>query len=155
MAIEIEFHSKLRTERLGNRLWVLTSDFTFIVGNDAYTAKRGFVTDGASNIRLLWAICAPVAGPFGEMAVAHDLFYCDDGPDVGRLYADYLLYLGGRMRGANILQAQAVKTGVNLFGWRHYKKGKEKVTPDACYDYDYAVKAVKFYQETEVGFFAQ
>ena len=45
----------------------------------------GFVFDGASNIRLLWAICPPMAGPAGEATAVHDWFYSVEGPDIGRL----------------------------------------------------------------------
>ena len=68
----------------------------------------GFVFDGASNIRLLWAICPPMAGPAGEATVVHDWFYSVEGPDIGRLKADYVLYCMARFRGANILEAQHV-----------------------------------------------
>lgn len=94
----------------------------------------GFVFDGASNIRLLWAICPPMAGPAGEATVVHDWFYSVEGPDIGRLKADYALYCMARFRGARILEAQAIKTGVNLLGWMHYKKGKDKMTNKSCYN---------------------
>jgi len=94
----------------------------------------GFVFDGASNIRLLWAICPPMAGPAGEATVVHDWFYSVEGPDIGRLKADYVLYCMARFRGANILEAQAIKTGVNLLGWMHYKKGRNKMTSKSCYN---------------------
>jgi len=94
----------------------------------------GFVFDGASNIRLLWAICPPMAGPAGEATVVHDWFYSVEGPDIGRLKADYVLYCMARFRGARVLEAQAIKTGVNLVGWMHYKKGRDKMTFSSCYN---------------------
>jgi hypothetical protein len=75
-----------------------------------------------------------VAGPFGEAAVIHDWLYSTEGPDIGRLKADLALYEFGRFRGAGIARAQLVKSGVNAFGWQHYKKGVEKLTEKTCYD---------------------
>jgi hypothetical protein len=43
-----------------------------------------------------------------------------------------------RFRGANIARAQAVKSGVNMFGWMNYKKGIDKLTDAACYDLEKA-----------------
>lgn len=125
--------SNLSTDRLGNRLWVVTKPFCFSVDDYEFTVPQGFVTDGASCPRILWSICAPVAGPFGEGAVIHDWFY-NDGPDIGRYNADMVLYCMGKYRGANIVQAQLVKTGVNSFGWMSYKKGIDKMSKDTCYD---------------------
>lgn len=132
--MQVDILSPLATERLGNRLWVLTAPFIFSIDGQIHTIPRGFVTDGASCPRILWWLCAPVAGPFGEGAVIHDWLYNPDGPDIGRLNADMALYAFGRFRGANVLQAQAVKSGVNCFGWRYYKKGAEKLTERSCYD---------------------
>jgi len=132
--MKVDILSALVTERLGNRLWVLTEPFIISIDGEIHTIPRGFVTDGASCLRLLWGICAPVAGPFGEGAIPHDWFYSPEGPDIGRLNADLALYEFGRLRGANIFQAQAVKSGVNAFGWIHYKKGVEKLTNWSCYD---------------------
>lgn len=125
------------TERLGNRLWVLTQPFIFTIDGKSYTIPTGFVTDGASCPRPLWSICSPVAGPFGQGAIPHDWFY-NEGPDIGRLQADMVLYAIGRFRGANIARAQAVKSGVNMFGWMNYKKGIDKLTDAACYDLEKA-----------------
>ena len=123
-----------RTERLGNRLWVLTHPFLFEVDGKLYIVPRGFVTDGASCPRLLWSICSPVAGPFGQGAIAHDWLYSPEGPDIGRFTADMVLYSIGRYRGADSLRAQLVKSGVNSFGWMSYKKGIDKLTDLSCYN---------------------
>ena len=65
--------------------------------------------------------------------MAHDWFY-NEGPDIGRLRADLVLYSIGRFRGAGLLRAQAVKSGVNFFGWMSYKKGRDKITFSSCYN---------------------
>ena len=122
------------TERLGNRLWVLTQPFIVSVDDEVYNVPRGFVTDGASVPRLLYPICSPVAGPFGQGAIVHDWFYSVDGPDIGRLKADLVLYAMGRFRGAKLGESQLVKSGVNLFGWMSYKKGRDKMTFSSCYN---------------------
>jgi len=132
--MKVDILSALVTERLGNRLWVLVEPFIFSIDGVIYAIPRGFVTDGASCPRIMWSICAPVAGPFGEGAVIHDYFHSIEGPDIGRFTADMALYAFGRFRGANILQAQAVKSGVNCFGWLYYKKGVEKLTAASCYN---------------------
>jgi hypothetical protein len=113
---------------------VITEPFVFIIDEAIYEIPMGFVFDGASNIRLLWAICPPMAGPAGEATAVHDWFYSVEGPDIGRLKADYVLYCMARFRGASILEAQAIKSGVNLLGWMHYKKGRDKMTFSSCYN---------------------
>ena len=132
--MKVEILSTDCTERLGNRLWVLTQPFVFFVDDELFTVPQGFVTDGASVPRLLWPICSPVSGPFGHSALAHDFLYSVDGPDIGRLRADLVLYNMGRLRGAWIAEAQIVKSGVNLFGWMSYKKGRDKMTFSSCYN---------------------
>ena len=122
------------TERLGNRLWVLTRPFIFSVDDEIFTAPMGFVTDGASVPRLLYSLCSPVSGPFGQGAIAHDFLYSVDGPDIGRLRADLVLYQIGRFRGAGLAESQLVKSGVNLFGWMSYKTGRDKMTFSSCYN---------------------
>ena len=133
--MKIEILSYDCTERLGNRLWVLSQPFIFSVDDKLFTVPRGFVIDGASVPRLLYPICSPVAGPFGQAAIAHDFLYSIEGPDIGRFKADHVLYTIGRLRGAWLAEAQAVKTGVNLFGWLSYKTGRNKINKKSCYDW--------------------
>ena len=132
--MKVEILSSDCTERLGNRLWVLTQPFIFSVDDEVFVVPRGFVTDGASVPRVMYPICSPVSGPFGQGALAHDFYYSIDGPDIGRLRADLILYAMGRLRGAWISEAQLVKSGVNLFGWMSYKKGRDKMTFSSCYN---------------------
>ena len=128
----VDILNRDRTERLGNRLWVLTAPFSFSVDRVIYTIPSGFVTDGASCPRAFWSICSPVAGPFGQAAIAHDWFY-NEGPDIGRFRADKVLYAIARYRGAGWVRAMAVKGGVNMFGGGSYKKGLDKMTHESCY----------------------
>ena len=132
--MKVEILSSDCTERLGNRLWVLTQPFIFSVDDEVFVVPRGFVTDGASVPRVMYPICSPVSGPFGQGAIAHDFYYSIDGPDIGRFRADQVLYSMGRLRGAWISEAQLVKSGVNLFGWMSYKKGRDKMTFSSCYN---------------------
>ena len=132
--MKVEILSSDCTERLGNRLWVLTQPFIFSVDDEVFVVPRGFVTDGASVPRVMYPICSPVSGPFGQGAIAHDFYYSIDGPDIGRFRADQVLYAMGRLRGAWISEAQLVKSGVNLFGWMSYKTGRDKMTFSSCYN---------------------
>ena len=132
--MEIEIQTSLQTERLGNRLWVLLKPFRFSVDQKQYTVPAGFVTDGASSPRWLWPLCAPVSGPFGEAAVAHDYLYAPEGPRVRQYYADSVLSAIGIYRKANPLVARVVKVVVNTAGKRYFKIEKDKLTPQRCYD---------------------
>jgi len=138
--MEVELLATEQTKRLGNRLWVLTENFYFAVDELTYEVPKGFITDGASCPRGLWSLCSPVAGPFGQGAIAHDFFYSKDGPNIGRLNADEILYCFGRYRGSGWARAQAVKSGVNCFGWMSYKKmySHDKLTSKACYNVEKA-----------------
>ena len=133
--MKVEILSSDCTERLGNRLWVLTQPFIFSVDDEVFVVPRGFVTDGASVPRVMYPICSPVSGPFGQGEIAHDFYYSIDGPDIGRFRADQVLYSMGRLRGAWISEAQLVKSGVNLFGWMSYKTGRDKMTAKSCYNF--------------------
>ena len=73
---------------------------------------------GASNMRCC-GLSLPSHGWSqleGKATAVHDWFYSVEGPDIGRLKADYVLYCMARFRGARTLEAQAIKTGVNLLG---------------------------------------
>ena len=156
--MKVEILSADCTERLGNRLWVLTQPFIFSVDDETFTVPRGFVTDGASVPRVMYPICSPVSGPFGQGALAHDFYYSIDGPDIGRLRADLILYAMGRLRGAWISEAQLVKSGVNLFGWMSYKKGRDKMTAKSCYNFVQArlrVAQLSGMQTTSAGPFSR
>ena len=141
---DLDIESLEKTERLGNRLWVLTKSFHFSFWSQSYRIPKGFVTDGASCPRVLWNVCAPVAGPFGQGAIIHDWFY-NEGPDIPKVLADSLLYTAGRQRGANWFRAQLVYWGVRIGGEFSYKKGTslDKLTEKSCYDYNAAVEIVK------------
>ena len=141
--MKIQINSPLITERLGNRLWVLSKAFSVCIAGKILTVPKGFVTDGASCPRCLWWLCSPIAGPFGEAAVVHDFLYSIEGPDVLREIADELLYWFGVYRGASCFRAWLVKKGVNFFGSSSFKNGVSKVTVGKCYNYFIAVRTVE------------
>lgn len=140
--MNIEIKNNEKTIRLGNRLWVLCDDLVISINGKVYKVPKGFVTDGASCPRILWALCSPVAGPFGQGAILHDWLYNVESPLVPRFVADLMLYYIGRYRKANIIRAILVKWGVNLFGWLHYKKDRPKITSKTCYDCDDAKRII-------------
>ena len=140
---DLKIESRDCTERLGNRLWVLTKTFKFSFFNQDYRIPKGFITDGASCPRILWNICAPVAGPFGQGAIIHDWVY-NEGPDLPKVIADSLLYTAGRQRGADWFRSQLVYWGVRLFGKPSYKTGTSlnKVNNKTCYNYEESMKLI-------------
>jgi len=140
-SLKIETES---TTRLGNRLWALTDSLTFELEGITYTIPRGFVTDGASCPRVLWSICAPVAGPFGLGSIVHDWIYTD-GPNISQYVGDCILYTSGRNRKAGYMRSLAVFYGVHWFGKRNYKVdiSLNKATVDSCYDYPVALNIIK------------
>ena len=139
--MNIERLSPLRTERLGNRLWVLLSAFEFAVDGKLYKIPPGFVYDGNSTPRALWALCSPVGGAYGEAGPPHDYFYSlDCQEDVSKKYADNVHRAIGVHRGANRPRARAVHEGLRLFGKSSYRKkySIEKLTEESCYNFKHA-----------------
>lgn len=139
--MEIKILSPLKTERLGNRLWVLLAPFKFSVDGKEYEAPTGFVYDGNSAPRLLWALCSPVGGVYGEAGPAHDWFYSLDCPTpVSRRQADQIHRAIGIMRGAGQVRAALVYVGIRCGGKRSFRAihSIEKLTASTCYDVNYA-----------------
>ncbi len=146
--MDIKIVNSLQTERLGNCLWVLLTPFKFSVNDVHYKVPAGFVTDGASGPELLWHFCAPMAGPFGEAAVAHDYFYSCKGPrKMCQRYADRVLYEIGLHRGARKIIAILVKKVANKFGHRYYRVKKEKLRKETCYKLNWAISRVKYLEK--------
>jgi hypothetical protein len=142
--MEIKVLNSDRTERLGNRLWVLTHPFAFTVNGKLYIIPKGTVTDGASCPRLFWFICSPIAGPFGQPSIIHDWLY-NEGPDLTQKTADRIFYLLSRKKGAGFFRAQLVKIALKSFGHLSYKKTGtvNKINQKTCYDTKYAIQRVK------------
>ena len=46
--MKIQILDTMKTERLGNRLWGLLSEFRVLIDGDLFTIPSSFVTDGAS-----------------------------------------------------------------------------------------------------------
>lgn len=139
----INILTELSTIRLGNKLWVLSEDFVVNIDGVCIEVPKGFVTDGASGPRLLWTICSPIAGPFGEAAVIHDFLYnklCS--LPLNKKFADQVLADIGMYRGASWLNATMVQSGVHLFGHRYYKVPFEKLSTTTCYNFERATQLV-------------
>lgn len=144
--MKIEFLSPLMTERLGNRLWVLLEPFRFSIDGKTHEIPAGFVFDGNSSPRLMWAICSPVGGVYGEAGPVHDWFYSlDCTTPVSRHKADLIHKAIGVERGAEPFRAALVFAGIRAGGESSFrvKHSIEKVTGDTCYDVGYALSRVK------------
>ena len=120
----------LVTERLGNRLWKLREDFIVSIDGIPIKVPTGFITDGVSAPRLVWSLCAPMVGPWGEAGVVHDYLYSLAGPDVTKDYADDVMYYIGLYRGASAIHAFIVWLGVHWFGHKYFKNKYDKDTPN-------------------------
>jgi hypothetical protein len=143
--MKIEILSPLMTERLGNRLWVVLSVFKFTVDSVPHEISPGFVFDGNSSPRLLWALCSPVGGVYGEAGPPHDWFYSLDCPvAVSRKYADDVHKAIGVYRGAGRLRSKLVYTGIRGGGSGSFRKmhSIEKLNEKTCYDFKYACQRV-------------
>lgn len=93
-------YSKEASAALGKDYWSVQEGFSFYIGkkedNRWVHVPAGFLTDGASVPRPLWAIIPPW-GPWGQAAIVHD-YLCEylsitvDGRPVSitRQYADLL-----------------------------------------------------------------
>lgn len=139
--MNVKILSPLMTERLGNRLWVLLAPFEFSVDGKIYKIQTGFVFDGNSAPRALWALCSPVGGAYGEAGPPHDYFYSLDCQEVvPRKYADKVHCAIGMYRGANLPRAKVVYGGLRLVGKSSYRKmySFAKLSKKSCYDYKYA-----------------
>jgi hypothetical protein len=148
--MKIEILSPLMTERLGNRLWVLLAPFQFMVDGELYEIPAGFVFDGNSSPRILWALCSPVGGAYGEAGPPHDYFYSLDCPvPVPRRKADQIHQAIGTQRGANTVRAALVYAGIRGGGESSFRKihSIEKLNEKTCYDFNYAHKRVLVLKE--------
>ena len=143
--MKIEILSPLMTERLGNRLWVFLAVFKFTVDGVPYEILPGFVFDGNSSPRLLWSLCSPVGGVYGEAGPPHDWFYSLDCPVVvQRKYADDVHKAIGVYRGAGQLRSKLVYTGIRGGGSGSFRQmhSIEKLNEKTCYDFKYAHQRV-------------
>jgi hypothetical protein len=143
--MKIEILSPLMTERLGNRLWLVLAPFGFSVDGIPFEIPAGFVYDGNSSPRVMWALCSPVGGVYGEAGPPHDYFYSLDCPIVvPRKYADNVHRAIGIFRGSNEIRAKLVYDGIRLGGESSFRKihSVEKLNEKTCYDFQYAHQRV-------------
>jgi hypothetical protein len=94
----------------------LLADFTYIdPAGKAWTARKGYETDGASIPKAFWSIVGgPFEGGYREAAVIHD-WYCDSKTepwkDVHRIF-----YYACRAAGVNEKKAKMLYAAVRIFG---------------------------------------
>lgn len=69
------FKSKLRTDKIDRRRWVLISPLVYD-GSKKYVVPKGFETDGASIPRIAWWFCHPMDGNHAKPSVLHD-YLCE------------------------------------------------------------------------------
>ncbi|MFT6586097.1 MAG: hypothetical protein ACJAUY_000678 [Cognaticolwellia sp.] len=101
--------AKIKLVRLGPNKWQLTegwqSPFMFI--------PSGFITDGASVPRILWAFASP-SGDLFEAAVIHDYMYKN--AIKTKAEADHLFKRVAKHYGANRLRRNLAYVFIKLFG---------------------------------------
>ena len=88
-----------------------------------YIVPSGFVCDGASIPRLLWAL---VGHPFDKRwrkeSVLHDWFYRTTEHGISRKMADQIFYDSLRDGGLRYTKAQLMYLGVRAGGWVAWNK---------------------------------
>jgi len=113
----------LKTEKIGAKLWKITLTYYITVDGEQYVIARGFLTDGASNVRVLWGLCPPMSGLTAEPAVLHDWLYSLDCTlPLTRKQADQIFYQAMIEAGVSKLRAKAVYYGVRMGGASSFRK---------------------------------
>lgn len=132
------FCGPLRLEKVDNqRLWLLLEPLTYYpMAGEAITAQAGFLTDGASVPRLLWALYPPFGGEYDRAAVIHDLLYRfaehfagTDHGHISRGRADDLMLEMMQVDGFRPSGRRTVWSGVRVGGWvswRRYRKAAQE-----------------------------
>lgn len=113
--------TNLETEKIGDQLWRVTSPLVF---SELYKGvPEGFVTDGASCPKILWALCAPMSGPQAEAAILHDYLYSKDSRYVYTLrkQADKIFLDAMLADGTPKWKAHLIYWGVRLGGGKSFK----------------------------------
>lgn len=109
----MELHRPL-VRKVGIRQWQLMEDYHSPAG---VVVPKGFITDGATIPKPLWAFMRP-EGYLFEAAILHDYLY-QDRKEI-RVEADYHLYSVAVMYGCPKWKARAAYLAVRLFGWMYY-----------------------------------
>lgn len=111
--------ANLCTRKIGPQLWQLTHPLSI----HNYLVPAQFYTDGASNIRLLWAVCSPMTGRHAEPSVLHDWLYSLDCPlKLTRKEADLIYLEAMKIYKVNPVLRTAIYRGVRLGGSGSFKK---------------------------------
>jgi len=128
----------LKTTKIGPKLWILDADMSYLDKLGViYTVPKGFITDGASNIRLLWSLCPPMSGKTAEAAVLHDFLYSKDCIwGFSRQECDEIFLETMLDAGTNKGRAYAVYSGVRAGGSSSYQSCyySEKFKKDSVTD---------------------
>jgi hypothetical protein len=125
-----------------DRYMRLLEDFTYIdPRGKAWTARKGYATDGASIPKAFWSIVGgPFEGGYREAAVIHD-WYCDSKTepwkDVHRIF-----YYACRAAGVSDKKAKTLYAAVRMFG---PKWGSDRSNCSTCH------ARVEGYQEDKHG----
>ena len=134
------FSGPLRLEKVDNqRLWLLLEPLTYWpLAAEAVMVPAGFLTDGASVPRLLWALYPPFGGEYDRAAVVHDylyrfaeLYHGNDHGHISRGQADDLMLEMMEVDGFRPSGRRTVWSGVRVGGWvswRRYRKAAQETT---------------------------
>lgn len=125
------FLTQLRTEHLGDQRKRLEADLAFVDGRGrVFHVAPGFVSDGASVPRPLWALFPAFGAVYEPAAWLHDYAYqCAEvlettlgAGTLERVEADALLYEASRALGFNPIGAWLLWLGVRIGGWRPWNR---------------------------------
>lgn len=114
--------SNLETEKIDHKLWRVMTPLVFGLPTGLIHVPKNFITDGASCPQILWALCAPMAGPQAEAAVLHDYLYSKDCTlPYTRKQADDIFYDAMIDNGTSKARACLIHRGVRLGGAKSWK----------------------------------
>lgn len=121
----VQFLSELSVTPVSAHHWQLNK---FLVCKTAFgriNVPKGFVTDGASVPRVLWALYPPMDGDYDAAAVLHDFIY-QTGHGLTRAEADSLLLDGMRATNTARRKRCCIYLGVRLGGWVTWRRYRRK-----------------------------
>lgn len=122
-----KFPNKLVLEDIGaingTQIFKVVEDFKFI--SDKFgelVCPSGFLTDGVSTPRILWALIGPTSRAF-KIAVIHDyLFSINCKYKLTRSEADSVMLEGCKYLGLPWWECQSIHKALMLFSWTCWKK---------------------------------
>lgn len=102
--------------------------------------RAGFVSDGATIPRFLWAaIGSPWTGNYTRGAIVHDWLYGShtyyNGELITRARSDYILREIARHDGTNVITSYILWAGVRLFGGLAWHKKRKIHLLNLCKSY--------------------